>query len=62
MVWVAALDDATEEREWGSVHMKAGTVVHALTAVLSSMHDIVTPVGQVLYDHASDPHFPFPRL
>ena len=44
-VWVAALDEAIEERECGSVHTEVGDVVCALTTVLSSMCDIVTPVG-----------------
>ena len=57
-----ALDDVAEEKEWGSIHTLVGTTVRALTTALSSLRDIVTPVGQVLYDHASDPHFPFPRL
>ena len=47
LVRVAALDEATEEREWGSVHMEVGDMVHALTTMLSSMLDIVAPVGQV---------------
>ena len=47
LVRVADLDEATEEREWGSVHMEVGDAVHALTTVLGSMRDIVTPVGQV---------------
>lgn len=41
------LNDATEERKWGSVHTEVGTAVHALTTVLSSLRDMVTPVGQV---------------
>ena len=45
LVRVAALDEATEEREWGSVHMEVGDVVHALTTMLSSMRDIVAPIG-----------------
>ena len=47
LVWVAALDEAAEEREWGSIHMEVGDAVHALTTMLSSMHDIVAPVCQV---------------
>ena len=47
MFWVAALNDAVEEREWGSIHMEVGDAVHALTIVLSSMCDIVAPIGQV---------------
>ena len=47
LVWVAALDDMVEEREWGSIHMEVGDTVHALTTMLSSMHDIVASVGQV---------------
>ena len=42
-----ALDDAAEETEWGSVHTEVGTTVHALTNVLSSLRDVVAPVGQV---------------
>ena len=45
LVWVAALDEAVEEREWGSVHTEVGDVVRALTTMLSSMHDIVALVG-----------------
>ena len=45
LVRVAALDEAIEEREWGSIHTEVGDAVHALTTMLSSMHDIVTPVG-----------------
>jgi hypothetical protein len=40
-----ALDDAVEEKEWGSIHMEVGTAVHALTTALSSLHDVITPVG-----------------
>ena len=47
LVWVAALDDVAEEREWGSIHMEVGDMVHVLTTMLSSMRDIVAPVGQV---------------
>ena len=47
LVWVAALDEAAEEREWGSVHMEVGDAVHALTTMLSSMHDIVASVGHL---------------
>ena len=47
LVRVAALDEAVEEREWGSVHTEVGDAVRALTTMLSSMRDIVTPVGQV---------------
>ena len=47
LVRVAALDEAVEEREWGSIHMEVGDVVRALTTMLGSMHNIVTPVGQV---------------
>ena len=43
----AALDDAAEEREWGSVHTEVGDVVRTLTTLLSSMCDIVALVGQV---------------
>ena len=45
LVWVAALNEAAEEREWGSIHMEVGDAVHALTTMLSSMRDIVAPVG-----------------
>ena len=41
------LDDAAEEREWGSVHTEVGTVVRALTTALSSFRDVITSVGQV---------------
>ena len=47
LVQVAALDEAVEERDWGSVHMEDGDAVCALTTMLSLMHDIVAPVGQV---------------
>ena len=47
LVRVATLDEAAEEREWGSIHMEVGDAVHALTTMLSSMHNIVSPVGQV---------------
>ena len=47
LVRVAALDEAVEEREWGSVHTEVGDAVHTLTTMLSLMHDIVAPVGQV---------------
>ena len=47
LVRVAALDDIAEEREWGSVHMKVGEVVHALTTMLSSMRNIVALVALV---------------
>ena len=47
LVWVAALDEVVEEREWGSIHTEVGDAVRALTTMLSSMHDIVAPVGQV---------------
>ena len=47
LVRVAALDEAVEEREWGSVHMEVGDAVRALTIMLSSMRDIVTLFGQV---------------
>ena len=45
LVRVAALDEAAEEREWGSVHTEVGGAVRALTTMLSSMRDIVAPVG-----------------
>ena len=44
---MAALDEAAEEKEWRSVHIKVGDTVHALTTMLSSMRDIVALVGQV---------------
>ena len=47
LVRVVALDEAEEEREWGSVHTEVGDAVHTLTTMLSLMHDIVAPVGQV---------------
>ena len=47
LVQVAALDDTAEEREWRSIHMEVGDVVRALITMLSSMYDIVAPVGQV---------------
>ena len=45
LVWVAALDEVAEEREWGNVHTEVGDAVRALTTMLSSMRDIVAPVG-----------------
>ena len=47
LVWVVALDDAAEERGWWSIHTEVGTTVRALTTVLSSLRDIIAPVGQV---------------
>ena len=47
LVRVVALDEAAEEREWGSVHTEVGDAVCALTIMLGSMRDIVAPVGQV---------------
>jgi len=47
LVRVAALDEAVEEREWGSVHTEVGDAVHTMTTMLSLMHDIVAPSGQV---------------
>ena len=41
------LDDTMEKREWGSIHAEVGTVVHALTTALSSLQDVIAPVGQV---------------
>jgi hypothetical protein len=41
------VDDAAEEKEWGSVHTEVGTTVHALTTALSSLHDVITLVCQV---------------
>jgi hypothetical protein len=31
------LDDAAEEREWGSIHTGVGTMAHALTTALSAL-------------------------
>ena len=45
LIRVAALDEAVEEREWGSIQMEVGDAVHALTIMLGSMRDIVAPVG-----------------
>ena len=42
-----ALDDAMEEREWGSIHTEVGTMVRALTTALSSLCDVIATVGQV---------------
>ena len=47
LVQVAALNEAAEEREWGSVHMEVGDTVCALNTKLSSMRDIVALVGLV---------------
>ena len=47
LVRVAALEEAAEEREWGSVHTEVGDAVRTLTTMLSSMRDIVAPDGQV---------------
>ena len=47
LVRVAALDEAAEKREWGSIHMEVGDAVHAVTIMLGLMRDIVAPVGQV---------------
>jgi len=47
LVWVAALDESVEVREWERIHTKVGDAVHALTTMLSSMCDIVALVGQV---------------
>ena len=47
LVWVVALDNTVEEREWESVHMEVGDAVHALTTMLSSMCNIVSSVSQV---------------
>ena len=44
---LCALDDALEEREWGSIHTEVGTMVRALITALSSLHDDIAPVGQV---------------
>jgi hypothetical protein len=61
-VTLFALDDVTEEKEWGSVDIEARTTVHALTTTLSLLRDVVTSVGQVRYVHAFDLHFPFSCL
>jgi hypothetical protein len=58
-VTLLALNDAIEEKEWGSVHMEVETTVRALTNALSSLHDVINPVGQVRYIHAFDLYFPF---
>jgi len=47
LVRVVALDEAAEEREWGSVHMEVGDAVHTVTTMLSSMRDIIAPIVQV---------------
>ena len=47
LVRVAALDEAANEQEWGSVDMEVGDAVRALTTMLSSMHDIVAPISQI---------------
>ena len=47
LVRVVVLDEAPEEREWGSVHTELGDTVCALTTMLRSMRDIVASVGQV---------------
>ena len=39
------LNDAVEKREWGSIHVEVGTMVRALTTVLSSLQDVIAPVG-----------------
>jgi len=44
---IFTLDDAMEKREWGSIHMEVGTMVHALTTALSSLQDVIALVGQV---------------
>ena len=62
LVRVAALDEAVEEREWGSFHIEVGDTVCALTTILSSMCDIVTLVSQVRYDRASNPYVLLSRL
>jgi hypothetical protein len=56
-----ALDEATKEKEWGSVHTEVRAVICALTPVLSSLRDVITMVGQVQYGYASDLHFSFSR-
>jgi hypothetical protein len=39
------VDDVTEEKEWGSVHIEVGIAVRALTTMLSSLRGVVTLVG-----------------
>ena len=41
------LNDVTEKREWGSLHEEVGVMIRALTTVLSSLQDVVAPVGQI---------------
>jgi hypothetical protein len=50
-----ALDDAMEEKEWGSIHTEVGTAVCTLTTVLSSMHDDITWLAK--YDTSVLPSF-----
>jgi hypothetical protein len=40
-----SLDDATEKKELGTVHTGVESVVHALTTVLGSLRDVITPTG-----------------
>lgn len=54
-----ALNDAADEKEWGSIHVEVGTVVCTLTTALSSLRNVVTPAGQVRYVRTSDLHFSF---
>ena len=42
-----ALDNATEETEYGSVHIEVGTMVRALTTMLSLLCDVIALVRQV---------------
>ena len=42
-----ALNDAIEERKWGSIHTEVGTVVSALSAALGLLRDIIALVSQV---------------
>jgi hypothetical protein len=40
-----ALDNATEETEFGSINTGVRTVVHALTTMLRTLHDVITPAS-----------------
>jgi hypothetical protein len=44
---LSTLDDSTEKREWGSIHMGVESVVHALTTAPGSLCDVITPASQV---------------
>jgi hypothetical protein len=41
------LNNDTKETEWGSINMGVGFVVHALTTVLRSLREVITPTSQV---------------